>query len=213
MITLKPDLSERKRILKNICRTHKQWKIRMVIFTILVVITFGICGAVTYLLFRYHIEGEGILLVIGVGIIFACIPFFISLSVKNTAKYKCAFPYSSYANASLILTDERLQYVFWRVGPHEPAAYSSKRAVYNDEDKFVYEIETSDIESCSLKGDIFLIKGKGKLHMPKWAGAFLYYEDDLEDLKKCKEFSFILAFEEEDKSDMIIHWMIEHYLL
>ena len=96
MEMFKQDLSERKRILRKICKTHNQWKIRMVIFTILNIVTLGIYVFTVYLLCNFTVDVEGALMIIGVGVIFACVPFFISLSVKNRAKFKCALPYSSY---------------------------------------------------------------------------------------------------------------------
>lgn len=143
---------------------------------------------------------EGILAFSGAGICFSSIPFFIALSVKNTAKYKCGFPYSSYANASLLLNDDSLKYVFWRVGPHEPAAYSSTRAVYRDEDKFTFTINKSDIASLCVRNEICYIKGNGILQMPEWAVANNITTEN------CKEFSFIPAFPENNFSKRIKDW-------
>lgn len=195
------DLSERKRILRKICKTHNQWKLRMTIFIILNVVTLGICVFIAYLLFNFTLEVEGALLIIGVGVIFACVPFFISVSVKNKAKFKCALPYSSYANGTLVLKDKTLTYIFWRVGPNEPAAYSSKRAVYNDEDKFVYTILKSDIKSLVIKDDVCLIKGNGEFKMPEWADADFSVNSDI-----AKNFSFILAFTEKNAAEKIKEW-------
>lgn len=195
------DLSERKRILRKICKTHNQWKLRMTIFIILNVVTLGICVFIAYLLFNFTLEVEGALLIIGVGVIFACVPFFISLSVKNKAKFKCALPYSSYANGTLVLKDKTLTYIFWRVGPNEPAAYSSKRAVYNDEDKFVYTILKSDIKSLVIKDDVCLIKGNGKFKMPEWAVEDFSVNSDI-----VKNFSFILAFTKKNVAEKIKEW-------
>ena len=132
----------------------------------------------------------------------ACVPFFIGLSVKNTAKFKCALPYSSYANASLLLGEDALEYVFWRVGPREPAAYSSKHAVYKDEDKFIYRINKENINSIDIKENICKIKGNGSVQMPEWA------EEDSTVKKTSKEFSFIMAFEQGDVAKIIAEWRI-----
>lgn len=173
----------------------------MIIFIILNVVTLGICVFIAYLLFNFTLEVEGALLIIGVGVIFACVPFFISLSVKNKAKFKCALPYSSYANGTLVLKDKTLTYIFWRVGPNEPAAYSSKRAVYNDEDKFVYTILKSDIKSLVIKDDVCLIKGNGKFKMPEWAVEDFSVNSDI-----VKNFSFILAFTKKNVAEKIKEW-------
>ena len=195
------DLSERKRILRKICKTHNQWKLRMTIFIILNVVTLGICVFIAYLLFNFTLEVEGALLIIGVGVIFVCVPFFISVSVKNKAKFKCALPYSSYANGILVLKSKTLMYMFWRVGPNEPAAYSSKRAVYNDEDKFIYTILKSDIKSLVIKDDVCLIEGNGEFKMPEWADEDFSVNSDI-----AKNFSFILAFTEKNAAEKIKEW-------
>lgn len=110
------------------------------------------------------------------------------------------FPYSSYANGILILSDESLQYVFWRVGPHEPAAYSSKRAVYNDKDKFIYSIRKTDIKKISIENEVCQITGLGTIQIPEWAGEDSFIK------KENKHFSFIMAFEEKNADMTINEW-------
>lgn len=202
MNVLTPDLSERKRILKNICQNHPQWKVRTTLAIVLSVLAIGPLMGAVYIIVMYNVvELEAITAVVGSGIIFAFIPYAIAQSVKNTAKYKCAFPYTSYANASLLLNEDALEYVFWRVGPHEPAAYSSKRAVYRDEDKFVYRISKNDITSITIEDDICRIKGNGTIHIPDWT-------DEIDEFVKRKntEFSFIMAFEQKNAKGIIEEW-------
>lgn len=200
MNVLTPDLSERKRILKNICQNHLQWKARTALVIVLSVLTIGVLMGTVYLI-AMHPTLDVILAFGGSGIIFAFIPYAIAQSVKNTAKYKCAFPYTSYANATLLLNEDALEYVFWRVGPREPAAYSSKRAVYRDEDKFVYRISKNDITSITIEDDICRIKGNGTIHIPDWT-------DEIDEFVKRKntEFSFIMAFEQKNAKDIIEEW-------
>ncbi len=200
MITLTPDLFERKRILKAICHNHTQWKARMTISIVLFTISIRMMGYTFYLLANHHTSTFGIFIFICAGICLSCIPFFIAISAKNIAKYKCALPYSSYANGSLILTDYSLEYIFWRVGPREPAAYSSKRAVYRDENKFVYIIRSEEIKSISFKDDACKIKGIGKVEMSEWA------EEDHIVKKTSPEFSFVMAFEQREAEQSIIRW-------
>lgn len=200
MVTFTPNLSERKRILMNVCKSNPQWKIRVLAIVFLLVISVGILAFTVYLLLSHRTTAFGVFIFLCVGICLSCVPFFISISIKNSSKYKCAFPYSSYANGMLILSDERLQYVFWRVGPHEPAAYSSKRAVYKDEDKFIYSIRKSDIKKISIENDTCQITGFGTIQMPEWAG------EDLFITKENKKFSFVMAFEEENADEIIYEW-------
>lgn len=200
MKTLSPDLSQRKRILKAISHSHPQWKGRIALAEILILLAVGIIGYTVALLIKHHTTIFGIFIFLCAGTCLACVPFFIALSVKNTAKYKSALPYTSYANGCLLLGEDRLEYVFWRVGPQEPAAYSSKRAVYNDEDKFVYRINKSDINSIGIKEDICRIKGNGYIQMPDWA------KEDSTVKKVSKEFSFIVAFEQVNAIETIEAW-------
>lgn len=200
MKTLSPDLSQRKRILKTISHSHPQWKGRIILAGALILIALGIIGYTVVLLFNHPTTTFGIFIFLCVGICLACVPFFIALSVKNTAKYKCALPYTSYANGSLLLDEDKLEYAFWRVGPREPAAYSSKRAVYKDEDKFVYSIKKAEINSLNFSGDICRIKGYGIVQMPEWA------EEDATVKRNNKEFSFIMAFDQNNAKDIIEEW-------
>lgn len=200
MKTLIPNLSERKRILKKISHSHTQWKGRIALSVALILIAVGIMGYTVVLLINHPISTFGIFIFLCAGICIACVPFFIALSVINTAKFKCALPYTSYANGSLLLHKDTLEYVFWRVGPHEPAAYSSKRAVYKDEDKFIYSITKKDIRSIEIKEDICKIKGDGIVQMPEWA------EEDATVKRTNKEFSFILAFEQNNADQIIEEW-------
>lgn len=200
MYIFTPDLSERKRLLRNVCRTHPQWKIRISLAVVLFIMAIGVLCGFACLLMAHPTSTEGVVIFAGAAVCFACIPFAFALSVKNTAKYKCAFPYSGYANASLLLDEDTLEYVFWRVGPHEPAAYSSKRAVYRAEDRFVYKINKAEITSLTIKDGVCKIKGNGKVQMPEWA------EEDALVKKKNKDFSFVMAFEQRDATRHTLSW-------
>lgn len=195
-----PSLSKRKQILKRISHDHPQWKVRISVAIILWITAVAIVAGIISLLILHPTSTEGIFIFLCTAVCLACIPHFTALSVKNTAKYKCGLPYTSYANGSLLLQNDSLEYVFWRVGPHEPAAYSSKRAVYRDDDKFTYAISKKDIYSIELKDDICLIKGNGRVKFPEWA------EEDLTVKRTCSEFSFILAFEQDATGKIIEEW-------
>ena len=203
MTTLTPELSERKRILKNVCKKQPTWKLRIGFAALLFAASAFILIANCYLLITHPTDAEGVFIFTLGAIAFSCIPYICALSVKNTAKYRCGFPYSSYANGTLLLHSDGLEYIFWRVGPHEPAAYSSKRAVYREKDRFVYRIEKKDILSLSAENDICRIKGNGKMEIPEWA----VLDKELKQLSK--EFSFILSFAQENPSEIIQKWGCE----
>lgn len=200
MRTLTPSLNERRRILKLICHKHKQWKYRILTSVVLFFFAFSIMAAFLVLLYNHPTSKFGVFVFCCMGLCFACVPFFIAVSVKNTAKYKCGLPYSSYANGTLVLNDEGLEYIFWRVGPREPAAYSSKRAVFRDEDKFIFKINREAITSIDFKDGICFIKGDGLTLMPEWA---------IEDQTVTKSFnsiSFAMAFVQDNPEQIINEW-------
>lgn len=132
----KNSLKKRKELLAIICKQNKTWKIRMALYVVLNVLSVAAIGAMIIILVRNPADERGIFMFMSLAVVWAFVPFIIACSVKNTAKYKCAFPYSSFANGNLNLYDDRLEFVHWRVGKAEPAAYSSKRAVYKEEDAF-----------------------------------------------------------------------------
>lgn len=201
-VVLTPDLKKRKEILKEIAKTNKKWNMYMTIVFLLFICSIAILLSIALLLIKHPTTPMGIFVFICFGFIIACIPFFIAISTKNKAKYYCPFPYSSYANASLFLNEDRLEYVFWRVGPREPAAYSSPRAVYRDESKFVYSIERDSIKELRIDdAGICRIKGKAKLTLPEWAKL------ENSELKEMENnFSFITAFSENNAKKTIIEW-------
>ena len=61
MKTLTPDLAERKRILKDICRNHPQWKIRIALATVLFIAAVGVLGGTIGLLIRHPTSVDGIM--------------------------------------------------------------------------------------------------------------------------------------------------------
>lgn len=195
-----PSLSERKRILKTISRNNKQWNIRVLLSIFMTLIAIGIIIGTIVLLVNHPTSPMGILAFLCAGICFSCVPFFFAIAIKTKAKYLCGLPYSSYANGLLLLSEDIMEYYFWKVGPNEPAAYSSKRAVYKDEDKFCFSIKKRDITSLVVEGDICFITGDGILKIPYWA------REDNNSQETCKEFSFILAFEDVNASNTIKEW-------
>ncbi len=202
MLQYQNSLEKRKEYLSVICKQHKTWPIRMALYIMLNVVTITIIAGVLLLLVNHPTDAFGVIMLIAAMIALACIPFIISRSVRNTAKYKCAFPYSSFANGTLILNDDKLEFIHWRVGKTEPAAYSSKRAVYRDEDSFVYTIPSSQIKSLKIdKNHICHISGIGIVSQPEWAGTKGVREEI-----ETKSFSFLLDFEDSSVEKNLEAW-------
>lgn len=201
MTTFTPSLSERKRILKLVCSKHPQWKIRMTVFVILFVLAAAIIVGVAALLIWQHAIPAAVFAFSLTAILLASVPFCFGLGVRNIAKYKCGLPYSGFANGTLLLKDDVLEYTFWHVGRDEPAAYSSRRAVYREGSKFVYSIPKAEITDLSIEDGVCIINGKGRTQMPKGA------EDD-DAVQACSDsFGFLLAFEQSDAAQKIKQWM------
>lgn len=198
----KPSLKMRKKMLSIIAKREPSWKIRVFLTIALFSISALIIIAIIFLLVLHPTDKTGVFIFICFGIMMACVPFFIALSTKNKAKYKCAYPYSSYANGTLILDENTLQYIFWQVGPTESAAYSSPHAVYNDEDKFVYTINKKSISKLTIdEFGICTIVGDGKVTIPDWADIPKSEVNSI-----SKDFSFILGFDEKNAKESIIKW-------
>ncbi len=213
MKTLAADIPERKRILKGICRKHKGWKFFAATEAVLFLAAAGFVAAVIVLLVNHPATVTGCFVFSCAGLVFACVPFVIALYVKKMGKYKCAFPYSSYVNGSLVLHGNALQYVFWRAGPKSGSAYSSKSPTnYQENAKYFYLIEKKDISSIEIKGGVCRIKGKGSLRAPAWAEEWERNElppwagNDGALKNAGKEFSFIMAFQEKNSAGAIKEW-------
>ena len=171
----------------------------MICFWLLLVIALGIILGIGYVLITAEKKPSPstIMIFFMMAICFACVPFFCAISVKNSAKYKCASPYSGMTNGKLLLTDECLEFVFWKASKEAPAAYSSKRAVYRDEDSFVYTIHSSQIKSLKIdKNHICHISGVGIVSQPEWAGT-KDVREEIETKRNYKITKIILTFWQE----------------
>lgn len=176
----KPDIGKRKTILKAIACKHRQWYGRMLCMNMLFVMAVLIIIGTVILLICNPTTPTGVLVFMAAGGCFAVIPFVIGLSVKNTAKYKCAFPYSSYANGTLLFDDDNL--------------------VYKYEDACIFNIKAKDIQSLYIKDDICHVVGNGILSKPEWL------RDGESGIEPCDEFSFICAFAEDNFLDEFVNW-------
>lgn len=200
--TFYPSLKKRKEILHEFAKTNSSWKLRMALVYVLFSLSAIILTFFVILLINHPATDMGIFVFLCAGLMLACVPYFLGLGVKNKSKYKCAYPYSSYANGTLILSGQDLQYIFWQVGPTEPAAYSSPRAVFHDEDKFIYNIKREDIRDLQISDiGICSITGGGQLILPKDV------ELSKTELKEISNnFSFALAFDEKSINNTIMNW-------
>ncbi len=201
MITLTPSLPERKRILRQVCKKHPQWKVRIGFSILLFLIAAGIVCATAVLLIQHPTTAEGVWVFMAGSVCLGCAPFLSAFAVKNKAKFKCGLPYTSFANGTLLLKEDALEYVFWYVGSGNPAAYSSRHAVFPAGYEYVYRIPKPFITTISVKDGICTVQGHGRIQMPEEE------KDESSDLPEfCKTFSFLLAFEQNNSAELIQTW-------
>ena len=210
MKLLSPSLSLRKAILDERRKNNPQWKSRMLVVWILRVAALVVLAF--FITFPIVLDEDlaGIAVFAATGFIFAFVFFIISVSLNNSSKYNCALPYSIFANASLILYEDHLEYIFWIVGEVDKGAYSNPNQKYYDEIKLIYSIKKEDIESIEFKDSVCYIKGNGDLSIPEYFTEMFskkrICKELFPDLLKKNTFSFILAFEEDNPKQVILDW-------
>ena len=198
------DLNKRKSYMKTIAKNNRSWPFRMLCYWFLMIVAVGIFAGVGYALLTAETKlvSSTVMVFVMMAICLACIPFFLGLSVKNNAKYKCASPYSGMTNGTLFLTDDYLEFVFWKASREAPAAYSSKRAWYQDEDKFTYRFDKDKIKSLKIDElHICHLSGTGTLTVPIWASS-----NDTIETKSAKTLSFVTCFSDDNCESTILKW-------
>ncbi len=183
-------LAQRKRIHESIARSNKRWKIRMAAVVALCAVSAAVVIGTVVLLVRHPTTTEGVFLFCAAGFIFAFIPLICAVSIKNAAKYSCAYPYSSYANSSLTIDGDTLEYTYWLAGRDMRAAYSVPGDSFDKKWCFKYSINAHDIESLEIRDEICFIKGTGIKIAPAE-----YTDEDEDKTEWVNEFSFVLDFD------------------
>ena len=200
---LKPDIDKRSEYLIAICKSKKSWKIRIILHALCMFWAVGI--AITGIVFSFLGGLKEIELIAGVFVatfIGALFPYLIGLSVKNTAKFKCAEPYSGMANGHLYLEEDALKYVYWMCSKYSPEAYSSKRKItFYEEKKCECIFLKKDITSVYIdEFHVCHMKGSGIKTVP---GEF---DGEARKQRKLKIFDFLVAFEPDDSENVIKMW-------
>lgn len=206
-IIFKTDLAKRKEYLNQIVKSKPSWKFRMALCVFLMIMSISIFVGIGIVLISAGAASTPtvVMAFMVMAVCLACVPFFIGISVKNTAKYICGAPYSGMTNGTLMLEEKHLEYIFWKASKETPAAYSSKRALYRDEDKFVYRFAKDEIKSINIDDyHICHIVGKGTLTVPIWETT-----NDTIETTNVKKLDFLIAFEQSDADNKIISWRYE----
>ena len=201
-----PDLYARKRVLRELATKHPAWK-RKVIFSILLFSVGIVIIAFTLRLIMTNTPRALGYFIFGVpGATFAIIPMIIGVIRYVSAKYDCALPYSSYANGTITLYEDRLEYVYWEIRKESPEAKTEKYLMkYPEEAKTTYSIDRDSIRDVTTEdGLVCVISGSAKIKIPDWKrkdGQFF-----LDKTQYVGEFSFPLAFAETDVIQIIDNW-------
>lgn len=199
-------LVKRDDYLKNIMRKHPHWKTRRAVMWFLYILSVMIILSFVLLLVQHPTDKMGIFVFMCTAVCFACIPFFFACSVKNTAKYKCALPYSGRANESLHLTDKELIYRYYEMDK-TGHIYISPLTTKQEEHMFEYRINIDDIRGVSIDDNhICYIDGKGVLLYPN------LYGKNAREKTVCEKFNFIMDFLElgnDDVEQIIRNWRIK----
>lgn len=134
------------------------------LFFISAFILFGTIGYTIYI--RDFSQG---IFVILASAQFACIPFFIAVSLKNSIKYRCTLPYCERANEQLKFYDDRLEYSYIKVKKSNSAVYSMYKyesGDYNYYDMHHLVIYYSKIENVEFDNDVCRLDGEFSLLRP-----------------------------------------------
>lgn len=209
---LTADLNKRKERLSAIAKQDKRWKLYMALSYALFLCAVVILVWIAVMLFLHPTEPLGVIVFSFAGLMVACVPFFVGLSLRNEAMYECALPYSSYANGTLYLKEDELAYEYWPVGPNEQAAYGSPKAVFCDEDKYVYKVRKQDIINMTVdEFGVCSVKAKAVLEHTDWDKLEKAGESEEISVPKTQEvvrdFSFVVAFIEHDADETLNKWM------
>lgn len=196
-IVLSTDAKERNRILKRFYKAQPGRELRIIWGTFLcmlgeVALGFTVCMAIDH-----PMNGDGVYVWSLVGLVLVSISLIPGVISFLKTWYEYGLPYSSYANGTLSIVGDTLEYSFWKVGVRNPAAYGWKRATYSDYFRKVYTIERSDIKEIQLRNGICTIKGWGVIQSSP---------DANEEEKLCRDFSFLWAFPQEDGYQKVEKW-------
>ena len=201
----KTDLKKRKIQLRQIAHNTSIWKWFMVLSALMFSLGLLIILGIVYVLIR---EQEDVTMhVIGIfgamAVCLACGPFLGANYLRKKAYYKGSEPFSGMVNGTLCIHDSELEYCYWYASAKASAAYSGKRALYTDEDKFIYKIPQNAIEKITIdEFHICNIMGKGTVSVPIWESK----NDVAGETSLVDKFSFVTCFDDDKVEQQILLW-------
>lgn len=198
---LQPNEQKQKQYLKNICSQKIEWK-KAITKT---KISIGIIVAAIISTICVNLTCNDPVIVTTMNIILVCLLIITGLTDSerlNETKKRCIYPYGTYSHGTLIITDKYIIYKFWRK-QSDMTLLSQKRIDYKKQDMFVYSIQKTNIKKITIHNNICQITGNGILTQPVWAK-----QNEYEELNKHKkDFSFLMAFDDEDTEQILKNYI------
>lgn len=194
---LQTNEQKQKQYLKNICSQRIEWK-KAITKT---KISIGVIIAATIGTICVNLTCDDPVIITTINIILICLLIITSLTDSerlNEAKKKCIYPYGTYTHETLIITDKYIIYKFWKK-QSDMKLLNQKKTDFKKQDMFVYSIQKANIRKITIHNNICQITGDGILTQPVWAK-----QNEYEELNKHKkDFSFLMAFDDEDTEQIL----------
>lgn len=198
--TFYTDKEKQKRYLKNIRQHKKEWRHKLsIVCPLLTIITIILIYDVISIITSQKSTIMFIIdLILTISVIISLI---VCIRTLNKVKYRYAYPYSSYINGILALTDDKLTYTFWKITEDEQQIYKKEKQ-FEHNDRFVYTIKKSEIKRITIdEYNICTITGSGTLMRPLW--DVKYEQGDTKEIIDKKDFSFLTSFKEENINQIL----------
>lgn len=190
----KSNVNIRKSILDSIYKKSSRKNIGLIFvgFLISIAIISLVASAVYSIIKNAGIEG---LIFVAAVLIFALIPFFIGISLKNTIRYKYTLPYCSRVNESLAFNDNGLEFSYMKVKKNHSAVYYAVEYDEEDLDYNVMEhiiVEYKKIKSYNYNNNILNLNGSFTMLVP-------YKSKKGFEEKHIDNFSIIMDFDDNEE--------------
>lgn len=191
------DSAIRARMIKEMLAGNKKYRKSITISRILKVVSVCIIGGMGIVLY-IHSPQKNIAMTyfvfMMVALVIASVPFFISLSIKNTAFFKNALPYSKRAGEILTITDEYIKYKFASVDKHDAAAYGKRWEDIEEDYISCIKIDISKINEIKVKNSVCNITGEIDFVPSKIDKEYLNKKE-----QKLKSYKILLDFPDNEK--------------
>lgn len=188
-------------MLLKLAKSNNRWKLYSVLYWALIIISITVLSSMSIAIF-VNLPKEKVLFTVFIFtmliFILSIIPFLCAMAVRNTAKIKCAEPFSLRTQETMCLKEDVMEYSFYNATKHEAAAYSKKWATVDIEDLTIISIKYEAITDIKLIGDICRISGTVKYFPSK---NEIVYEK--KHRKTYKGYEILMDYDSETKDEII----------